>query len=183
MICVTRELGANIAKYRKQANVTQQQLADELSRIIDKPVSLHMVSAWERGQREIPASVLPSICHIIHCTSWDIYPHSEILTDRDVRLIATVTAMADEEKDDLYYLLHQWRGDRKALLKLDVIHAVQDESMRYEADRMIIDSYIDARKRDDPGIDTRAKIDLSYVLKAWRHLLEDDDDADEEKSF
>lgn len=183
MICVTRELGANIAKFRKRASITQQRLADDLTETLNKPVSLHMVSAWERGLRDIPAAVIPSICHIIHCTSWDIYPHSTRLTDRDVRLIETVTALSDEEKDDLYYLLHEWHGDRKALLKLDVIHAVQDESLRYEPDGRIIESYRDAIKRNDPRIDRRAKTDLAYVLKARRKLLEDDrEDACEEES-
>lgn len=33
MICVTRELAANIATMRKRANITQQQLADALTAI------------------------------------------------------------------------------------------------------------------------------------------------------
>lgn len=51
--------------------------------------------------------------------------------------------MSEDEKDDLYYLLNEWQGDRKALLKLDVLHAVQSKDLRMEADRMIIRSYIE----------------------------------------
>lgn len=182
MIFVTRELGANISKYRKRAGMTQQQLADQLTDQTDRSVSLQMVSAWERGERDIPAAVMPDICHCIHCSSYDLYPHSETLTDRDVQLISTIKAMSDDEKDDLYYLLHEWRGDRKALLKLDVIHAVQDESLRYGPDGHIIESYTDAVKRNDPRIDRRISTDLAYVLKARRKLLEDDNDAGEEES-
>lgn len=96
---------------------------------------MHMVSAWERGLRDIPASILPDICHAVHCTSYDLYPHSEMLSDQDIQLMDTIRAMGQEEKDDLFYLLHEWDGDRKALLKLDVIHAVQSPEMRYVPDR------------------------------------------------
>ena len=81
--------------------------------------------------------------------------------------------MGEEEKEDLYYLLHVWSGDRKALLKLDVLHAVQSKDLRYEADRMIIRSYIDAMKAGGKGIDHRIRADLPYVQRAFRHLLDD----------
>ena len=86
---------------------------------------MHMVSAWERGTRDVPAAIIPTLCHVIHCTSFDLYPHSGALSDRDLQLIDTIRHMGDDEKADLWYLLHEWDGDRKALLKLDVIHAVQ----------------------------------------------------------
>ena len=127
MICVRRELGQNMAIMRKRANITQQQLADGLTDRTGKPISMHMVSAWERGTRDIPAAIMPDICQLLHCTSFDLYPHSVTLTDRDVQLISSITAMSEEEKADLYYLLHEWRGDRKALLKLVVLHAAQSE--------------------------------------------------------
>lgn len=176
MICVSRELGANIAKCRRRAGVTQQHVADELTRIIGEPVSMHMVSAWERGQRDIPAAIVPSLCQVIHCTSWELYPHSVSLSDKDVLLISTMVALPDDEKDDLIYLLHQWRGNRRALLKLNVIHAVQDDSMRYEADRIIIDNYKAAVRRNDPRLDRRISTDLACVLRAWGSLLDDDDE-------
>lgn len=127
MICVERELGENIAQMRKRAGMTQQQLADALTAQMGRSVSLHMVSAWERGHRDIPAALIPAICQALHCASFDLYPHSSTLNDRDVQLISSITAMSEEEKADLYYLLHEWRGDRKALLNLTVLHAVQSE--------------------------------------------------------
>lgn len=45
--------------------------------------------------------------------------------------------------------------------------------MRYEPDRMIIESYMDAVRRHDPGLDRRAHPDLDYVKRAFRRLLED----------
>lgn len=99
---------------RKRSGLTQSQLAMQLTDRTGEQVSMCMVSNWERGLVDVPASVIPDICHIIHCTSYELYPHSETLTDRDVQLISTLKAMSDEEKDDLIYLLHEWDGDRLA---------------------------------------------------------------------
>lgn len=170
MICVTREIGENIARKRRTASLTQQQIADQLTSMTDRDISLHMVSAWERGLRDIPAAIIPAICAILHCSSFELYPHSKTVSDRDMQIISTVIAMSDDEKDDLYYLLHDWDGDRKALLKLDVIHAVLDKSMRAEPDRMIIDNYIDAVKAGDPNIDRRIRTNVGYVLEAYKKL-------------
>ena len=132
-----------------------------------------MVSAWERATREVPASMIPMICRIIHCTSWDLYPHSESLSDRDLQLISTIKAMGEQEKDDLHYLLCKWDGDRKAMLKLDVLHAVQSPSMRREPVKITLRNYIESIKINDPLLDRRAHVDYVYVKKAFDNLLDD----------
>lgn len=170
------ELGRNIAVYRKKAGITQAQLAQMLTKITEQTVSLCMVSNWQRAIVDVPAAIMPDICHCLHCSSFDLYPHSESLTDRDIRLMETIRAMSESDKNDLYYLLHEWRGDRTALLKLDVIHAMQDESLRYEADKNIIESYLYASKHQPQLIDHRAHADLNYVRKAHKHLLDDQED-------
>lgn len=131
-----------------------------------------MVSAWERATREVPASMIPMICSVLRCTSWDLYPHSEVLTDRDVQLISIVEALGDTEKDELLYLLRDWDGDRRALLKLDVIHAVQSRQLRSVADKMIISSYTEAIRLGGDDIDQRINVDLDYVRKAFKHLYD-----------
>lgn len=176
MIRISCELGHNIARYRKKARITQTDLADALCSDTGERITMTMVSNWERGVVDIPAAMVPPVCHILHCSSFELYPHSDVLTDRDVQLIATVKSLDDAEKDDLYYLLHQWHGDRKALLKLNVIHAVQDADLRRDADLAIIESYKSAVKRNDPGIDRRISTDLAYVQKAFRDLLKDEED-------
>lgn len=173
MFCVSRELGEHIAIQRKRSRLTQQQLADILTNETDRPISMHMVSAWERGLRDLPAAMLPALCRVLHCSSFDLYPHSGVITDRELQLIATIKAMSDDEKDDLYYLLHDWLGDRRALIKLDVIHAVQSAAMRREPDMLIINNYIYAVKHNDPDLDRRISTDLAYVQKAARELLDD----------
>ena len=48
-----KELGARIAQLRKEQNLTQQQLADELG------VSQQIVASYEVGRRRVPLSTLP----------------------------------------------------------------------------------------------------------------------------
>ncbi|MCQ2299998.1 MAG: helix-turn-helix domain-containing protein [Bacteroidales bacterium] len=174
MICVSREIGANIAIYRKRARITQQQLADALTDVTGDSISMHMVSAWERGKRDIPVSVFPALCRIIHCTSYELYPHVSQVTDRSAQLIATIDAMSDDEKNDLFYLLCQWHGDRKAMLKLDVLHAVQSPAMRREPVKITLRNYMESCKSNDPALDRRAHVDYAYVKKAFDSLLDDD---------
>lgn len=95
MIRITYELGRNIATMRRRSGLTQTQLADQLSERTGRQISMTTVSNWERGLVDVQASLLPDICHIIHCTSLDLYPHSETLTDRDVQLIRTISALGE----------------------------------------------------------------------------------------
>jgi len=53
-----KELGVRIADLRKEAGMTQAQLADVLK------ISQQMVGAYEIGSRKIPASMLPSIAKL-----------------------------------------------------------------------------------------------------------------------
>lgn len=141
---------------------------------------MHMISAWERGKRDIPVSVFPALCRIIHCTSYELYPHVSQVTDRSAQLIATIDAMSDDEKNDLFYLLCQWHGDRKAMLKLDVLHAIQSPAMRREPVKIILRNYIESVKSNDPALDRRAHVDYAYVKKAFDSLLDDDDWSDDQ---
>jgi len=50
-----KELGLRISELRKEAGMTQAQLADVLE------ISQQMVGAYEVGSRKIPASMLPTI--------------------------------------------------------------------------------------------------------------------------
>lgn len=173
---ISCELGHNMATHRRRAGLTQTDLAAALAAATGAHITMTIVSNWERGHVDVPAAMLPAICQLIHCSSYDLYPHSVVMSDRDVQLVAIIKALSDADKDDLYYLLHEWRGDRKALLKLDVIHAVLPEHLRYAADQMIIDNYKYAIKHMPQDVDHSASTDLAYVLKAWHDLTRDEED-------
>lgn len=56
-------LGMNIAKYRKGAGITQEQLAEQLS------VSISAVSQWETGKTLPDISAIPVLCHVLNISS------------------------------------------------------------------------------------------------------------------
>jgi transcriptional regulator with XRE-family HTH domain len=54
-----KEMGARIAQLRKQQNLTQQRLADELG------MSQQIVASYEIGRRRIPVSTLPRLARTL----------------------------------------------------------------------------------------------------------------------
>lgn len=56
-------LGNNIAKFRKSSDITQEQLAEQLS------VSVSAVSQWETGKTMPDISAIPVLCHIFNVTA------------------------------------------------------------------------------------------------------------------
>jgi transcriptional regulator with XRE-family HTH domain len=54
-----KQLGARIAEFRKNASITQVQLAETLS------VSQQTVASWEVGRRGVPVATLPGLAHAL----------------------------------------------------------------------------------------------------------------------
>ena len=54
-----KEMGARIAQLRKEQNLTQQQLADELD------LSQQIIASYEIGRRRIPVSTLPKLARTL----------------------------------------------------------------------------------------------------------------------
>jgi len=54
-----KEMGARIAQLRKEQNLTQQQLADELE------LSQQIIASYEIGRRRIPVSTLPKLARTL----------------------------------------------------------------------------------------------------------------------
>ncbi len=57
------ELGSQISLYRKNVNMTQEELADRLG------VTPQAVSKWERGMSLPDVTLLAQLCRILHCSS------------------------------------------------------------------------------------------------------------------
>lgn len=57
---IKKTIGANIARYRKEQNLTQQELANSLN------ISYQAVSKWETGQTSPDLYLLPEIAAILH---------------------------------------------------------------------------------------------------------------------
>lgn len=54
-----KELGGRIAQLRKEQNLTQQQLADELG------VNQQVIASYEIGRRRVPVSTLPALARLL----------------------------------------------------------------------------------------------------------------------
>jgi transcriptional regulator with XRE-family HTH domain len=64
-----KELGQRISKARKQANLTQVQLADMLG------VKQQVVASYEVGRRRVPASSLPQLALVLGVSVEDLLGH------------------------------------------------------------------------------------------------------------
>ena len=58
-----KNLGNNIAKLRRSADITQEQLAEQLN------VSVSAVSQWENGKTLPDISAIPVLCHVFSVSS------------------------------------------------------------------------------------------------------------------
>ncbi|MGH8703585.1 MAG: helix-turn-helix domain-containing protein [Burkholderiales bacterium] len=54
-----KELGSRIAELRKEQNLTQQQLADELG------IAQQVIASYEIGRRRVPVSTLPALARAL----------------------------------------------------------------------------------------------------------------------
>jgi transcriptional regulator with XRE-family HTH domain len=57
-----RAMGERIASLRKDANLSQQQLADTMQ------VSQQTIASWEVGRRRVPVSLLPALARALGTT-------------------------------------------------------------------------------------------------------------------
>lgn len=64
-------IGANIRRYRKTNNISQQQLADALS------VKQAAVSLWEHGRTTPRSNIIPSLLEILNISIDDLYGEDE----------------------------------------------------------------------------------------------------------
>lgn len=64
-------IGANIRRYRKTNNISQQQLADALS------VKQAAVSLWEHGRTTPRSNIIPALLEILNISIDDLYGEDE----------------------------------------------------------------------------------------------------------
>lgn len=105
-------LGSNIAKFRKNSDVTQEQLAEQLS------VSVSAVSQWETGKTMPDISAIPVLCHVFNVTA------DELLG-------------IDREKEEAEIK----RINAEANLLLDRAHKAKAEKMLLDAHKRFPNSY------------------------------------------
>ena len=73
-------IGQTIARLRREHNMTQMQLADEMG------VSYQAVSNWERGQSMPDISKLPELAELFTTTIDELLGHHSLLIERLLRI-------------------------------------------------------------------------------------------------
>ncbi len=68
-----QNIGQKICKARKEANMTQMELADKLN------ISFQAVSNWEKGQSSPDISKLPELCSILNISIDELLGHNKIV--------------------------------------------------------------------------------------------------------
>lgn len=100
------EIGMRIRKYRKLANLTQEQLGNELH------VSKSRISNWEQGINRPDADILADLCRVLQISP-------SILLD--VYLVAD--ELSEHEKD----LVRAYRNKPDMQQAVDVLLGLKDE--------------------------------------------------------
>lgn len=167
------ELIKHIIEIRKKRGMSQKELAYKISQYADKNVTEGTVSSWEREVVPVPAPMMPYICKALACSSYELYPHSDIITERDVQLLDIFKHMSDREKDILYYFVHDWHGDRLALGELGVAHTIMPEWRRWDTVLVVLETLKEAMKEHDSDVDQRIVPDVEYIKKVWKKLDRD----------
>lgn len=71
-----KKLGARVATLRKEANITQTQLAETLG------ISQQLIAAYEAGTRKIPASLLPTLARLFAVSLEELIGMEKLPTKR-----------------------------------------------------------------------------------------------------
>jgi len=82
-----KELGGRIAQLRKEQNLTQQQLADELG------VAQQVVASYEIGRRRVPVSTLPALARVLGVSIEALIGEEEKPAKRGPASMASSTSM------------------------------------------------------------------------------------------
>lgn len=93
-------LGEAIKHYRKQNNLTQQELADAI------PCSIDSVRRWENGTREPRASDIKKLSQALNCTEADLL-NGRVKQEFEVKILMGVKSLSNvaglEITDDSFF--------------------------------------------------------------------------------
>lgn len=98
------KIGRFIAKCRKQANLTQMQLAEKLN-ITDRAVS-----KWERGKSLPDSSIMIDLCNILGISVTELLSGEEISMENQNKELekALLDMIKQKEESDKHLLMLEW---------------------------------------------------------------------------
>lgn len=112
MKSIKSEIAKNLLFYRKQAHMTQRELAEKLG------VKHNAVSSWESGTNSIDVEILFRVCDILGRTIDDMYgvyaagPRNALLPD-EADLLSLYRLATDDDKDVIDAVLNKYKPVKK----------------------------------------------------------------------
>lgn len=158
--------------------MTQSQLADRISLMSGKPITASAVCKWENGKCEIGISSIQYICKALGCSSYTLYPISQVYDEMDVRILDAVKNLPLRTKLILDYMIHDWDGNGNALWEFGLLYTKLAKSDRKNIAWAGIAEYKEILKNDPNSIDPANGIDLDMqmLIRETRMLEKGDDD-------
>ena len=164
------QIGQVIRKYRKEQNMTQEEMAQRLG------VTTPAVNKWENGNSYPDIMMLAPIARLLHISLDTLLSFQEELTENE---ITAMTQEADERlKKDAYDEVFQWAKDKiemypnckvliwQLAIILDAKRLVEDVPDDEKYDAYILSCYERVLESEDEKLRTRAADSLfSYYFR------------------
>lgn len=162
-------IGRNIAVQRNAQKLTQAQLADKLTAAGCK-ASTSDISRIERGITAMRIDAFHTVCKVLGCTSYQLYPRSDYVTAREIRALRAMRQMSPRQQKILLYLMDEWQGDTDALWELGLVYATLPDYRRDFIVNANLEEYRECKREDPDALDDAIEIDLAQIIKAHKKL-------------
>lgn len=104
-------LGSQIASFRRELDLTQDQLAQMIG------IKQQALASYESGRRKIPLPTLLDLAKVLHVTMEDLLPTNTQITSRRgpvprvLLQLERIKALSEDKQKILFSLLDSWLQD------------------------------------------------------------------------
>lgn len=133
-------LGENIRKFRKEVNLTQEELADKIG------VTYQAVSKWENAQSAPDVSFLPMLADLFGCSIDDLFSYTSKQSGGYPNFDWNLNDMDDVPEDVRAMVINQLRRNMGKGSAHDKYLSIIAENVegKFEWNKENIDRYLDA---------------------------------------
>lgn len=163
----SRQIGYRIRNIRSLRNLTQDELVDRYNQNDPpKPLTVSILSTWERGTRVIPAHALLPLALGLSCSVYSLIYDGETKLQND-RMVYEITSLSDRLRSIVKYLFTEWQGDVTKLIECNFMYSQCNPIDRARGAAALLSVYLDAgrpnRKADLP-------VNTDVIEEARKHL-------------
>lgn len=163
-------IGKNLSRLRTARGLSQQALSDRCAEIDPERITLRMISRWELGESDIPASRLCVLAEALEVTADRIcccIPYDAV-EDPSV-VIETLSHLAPGRQQEIDYIFRRWDGPVSTLISLMCAYASMPGS--YRADCAFLVQHQFSKAAQDGALDPAAPFaDIKSVCDAWERI-------------